>query len=44
MDGVWKVCPESGGPVQFSGFNGELVIVLNITYVIFVDSQLDILP
>ncbi|RWV84218.1 hypothetical protein GW17_00054082, partial [Ensete ventricosum] len=25
VDGVWKVCPESGGPVQFSGFNGELI-------------------
>ncbi|CAL1410988.1 unnamed protein product [Linum trigynum] len=25
VDGIWKVCPEAGGPVQFSGFNGELV-------------------
>ncbi|CAL9173283.1 unnamed protein product [Musa hybrid cultivar] len=25
VDGVWKVCRESGGPVQFSGFNGELI-------------------
>ncbi|CAN6448012.1 unnamed protein product [Victoria cruziana] len=25
VDGVWKVCPESGGPVQFPGFNGELI-------------------
>lgn len=22
MDGIWKVCPEAGGPVQFPGFNG----------------------
>lgn len=25
VDGVWKACPESGGPIQFPGFNGELV-------------------
>ncbi|KAF4348238.1 hypothetical protein CsatB_008675 [Cannabis sativa] len=25
VDGVWKVCPEAGGPIQFPGFNGELV-------------------
>lgn len=25
VDDVWKVCPEHGGPVQFSGFNGELI-------------------
>ncbi|KAI8015100.1 Leishmanolysin-like peptidase [Camellia lanceoleosa] len=25
VDGVWKVCPAAGGPVQFPGFNGELV-------------------
>ncbi|CAK9312628.1 unnamed protein product [Citrullus colocynthis] len=25
VDGMWKVCPEAGGPVQFPGFNGELV-------------------
>lgn len=25
VDGSWKVCPEAGGPIQFSGFNGELV-------------------
>ncbi|KAL8167894.1 hypothetical protein V2J09_009393 [Rumex salicifolius] len=25
VDGVWKVCPEAGGSVQFTGFNGELV-------------------
>ncbi|PWA76931.1 EGF-like, conserved site-containing protein [Artemisia annua] len=25
VDGVWKVCPEAGGPVQFPGFNGELI-------------------
>ncbi|KAK8642462.1 hypothetical protein V6N13_011804 [Hibiscus sabdariffa] len=24
VDGIWKVCPEAGGPVQFPGFNGEL--------------------
>lgn len=24
VDGIWKVCPEAGGPVQFTGFNGEL--------------------
>lgn len=23
VDGVWKVCPEAGGPVQFPGFNGK---------------------
>lgn len=23
MDGIWKVCPEAGGPVQFPGFNGK---------------------
>ncbi|XP_057470330.1 uncharacterized protein LOC130759202 [Actinidia eriantha] len=25
VDGIWKVCPEVGGPVQFPGFNGELL-------------------
>ncbi|KAL4180479.1 hypothetical protein AMTRI_Chr13g92280 [Amborella trichopoda] len=25
VDGIWKVCPEGGGPVQFLGFNGELI-------------------
>ncbi|CAI9777817.1 unnamed protein product [Fraxinus pennsylvanica] len=25
VDGIWKVCPESGGPVQYPGFNGELI-------------------
>ncbi|GMY28475.1 leishmanolysin-like peptidase [Fagus crenata] len=24
VDGMWKLCPEAGGPIQFSGFNGEL--------------------
>lgn len=28
MDGIWKVCPEAGGPVQFRGFHGEFLIVL----------------
>ncbi|XP_023545765.1 leishmanolysin homolog [Cucurbita pepo subsp. pepo] len=25
VDGMWKVCPEAGGLVQFPGFNGELL-------------------
>ncbi|KAG8632525.1 uncharacterized protein LOC110606833 isoform X2 [Manihot esculenta] len=25
VDGIWKVCPEAGGPIQFHGFNGELI-------------------
>ncbi|GAB2222570.1 hypothetical protein Droror1_Dr00016689 [Drosera rotundifolia] len=25
VDGMWKACPEAGGPMQFSGFNGELM-------------------
>lgn len=25
VDGIWKMCPEVGGPVQFPGFNGNLV-------------------
>ncbi|XP_030950409.1 uncharacterized protein LOC126712181 [Quercus robur] len=25
VDGMWKVCPEAGGPIQFLGFNGELI-------------------
>ncbi|XP_018678800.2 uncharacterized protein LOC103986043 isoform X1 [Musa acuminata AAA Group] len=25
VDGIWKVCPEAGGPVQFRGFHGELI-------------------
>ncbi|KAL8250641.1 hypothetical protein R6Q59_034334 [Mikania micrantha] len=25
VDGIWKSCPEVGGPVQFPGFNGELI-------------------
>ncbi|KAK1323081.1 hypothetical protein QJS10_CPA02g00100 [Acorus calamus] len=25
VDGIWKVCPEAGGPVQFPSFNGELI-------------------
>lgn len=23
VDGIWKVCPEAGGPIQFPGFNGN---------------------
>ncbi|TVU45241.1 hypothetical protein EJB05_04719, partial [Eragrostis curvula] len=23
VDGIWKSCPQSGGPVQFPGFNGS---------------------
>lgn len=23
VDGLWKVCPEAGGPIQYSGFNGK---------------------
>ncbi|KAJ3672797.1 hypothetical protein LUZ60_006171 [Juncus effusus] len=25
VDGLWKACPEAGGPIQFQGFNGELI-------------------
>eukprot|EP01018_Ginkgo_biloba_P018495 Gb_23702 [translate_table: standard] len=25
VDGTWKACPEAGGPIVFSGFNGELI-------------------
>ncbi|CAA7399469.1 unnamed protein product [Spirodela intermedia] len=25
MDGIWKACPEAGGPIQFPGFHGELI-------------------
>ncbi|KAI7747342.1 hypothetical protein M8C21_019370, partial [Ambrosia artemisiifolia] len=25
VDGIWKVCPEAGGPIQFPGFIGELI-------------------
>ncbi|KAJ1375731.1 Peptidase M8, leishmanolysin, partial [Sesbania bispinosa] len=25
VDGIWKVCPHAGGPIQFPGFNGELI-------------------
>lgn len=25
VDGIWKTCPKKGGPIQFSGFNGELI-------------------
>ncbi|KAL1353747.1 uncharacterized protein [Arachis hypogaea] len=25
VDGIWKVCPRAGGPIQFPGFNGELI-------------------
>ncbi|KAH9604464.1 hypothetical protein KSS87_016379 [Heliosperma pusillum] len=25
IDGVWKACPAGGGPILFSGFNGELI-------------------
>ncbi|XP_027357118.1 leishmanolysin-like isoform X1 [Abrus precatorius] len=25
VDGIWKVCPGAGGPIQFPGFNGELI-------------------
>lgn len=29
VDGVWKICPEKGGPIQFPGFNGELICPVN---------------
>ncbi|MED6197393.1 hypothetical protein PIB30_056048 [Stylosanthes scabra] len=25
VDSIWKVCPHAGGPIQFPGFNGELI-------------------
>ncbi|KAL3640812.1 hypothetical protein CASFOL_015780 [Castilleja foliolosa] len=25
VDGVWRSCPEAGGPIQYPGFNGELI-------------------
>ncbi|XP_028803046.1 leishmanolysin [Neltuma alba] len=25
VDGIWKVCPQVGGPIQFPSFNGELI-------------------
>ncbi|XP_004499123.1 uncharacterized protein [Cicer arietinum] len=25
VDGMWKVCPQAGGSIQFPGFNGELI-------------------
>ncbi|KAI4375009.1 hypothetical protein MLD38_012931 [Melastoma candidum] len=25
VDGMWKACPEMGGPIQFPGFNGDLI-------------------
>ncbi|KAH6829201.1 metalloendopeptidase / zinc ion binding protein [Perilla frutescens var. hirtella] len=25
VDGGWKICPQAGGPIKFSGFNGELI-------------------
>ncbi|KAJ4815085.1 Leishmanolysin-like peptidase [Rhynchospora pubera] len=25
VDGLWKACPVTGGPMQFPGFNGELI-------------------
>ncbi|PKI43753.1 hypothetical protein CRG98_035859 [Punica granatum] len=25
VDGIWKVCPDAGGPIRFPGFNGELI-------------------
>lgn len=25
VDGVWQTCPIGGGPIQFNGFNGDLV-------------------
>ena len=27
MDGIWKVCPEAGGPIQFPGFNGDYAVL-----------------
>jgi len=27
VDGVWKVCPRAGGPIQFPGFNGQYLLV-----------------
>lgn len=27
MDGMWKVCPEAGGQIQFPGFNGNRAVV-----------------
>ncbi|KAK6115839.1 hypothetical protein DH2020_008108 [Rehmannia glutinosa] len=26
VDGLWKVCPEAGGPVKFPGFNGNDIV------------------
>jgi len=27
VDGMWKVCPEAGGPIQFLGFNGNYTVL-----------------
>lgn len=24
MEGVWKFCPQAGGPIRFPGFNGKI--------------------
>ncbi|CAJ1972842.1 unnamed protein product [Sphenostylis stenocarpa] len=28
VDGVWKVCPQAGGSIQFPGFNGQYLLWL----------------
>jgi hypothetical protein len=30
VDGIWKACPEAGGPVQFPGFNGSYLFVFKL--------------
>lgn len=27
VDGMWKVCPEAGGQIQFPGFNGNYAVL-----------------
>lgn len=35
MDGIWKVCPEAGGPVQFPGFNGDYYVFILFIYLLY---------
>lgn len=26
VDGMWRVCPQAGGSIQFAGFNGQYLL------------------
>lgn len=35
VDGIWKACPDTGGPVQFPGFNGNFIDKIDKNFITY---------